>query len=42
MREARAAERIMEDIARHLAEHPPLRSIDEILRRFLEEMRAAS
>jgi hypothetical protein len=42
MRDARAAERIMEDIARHLAEHPPLRSIDEILRRFLEEMRAAS
>jgi hypothetical protein len=42
MRDARPAARIIEDIAQHLAKHPPLASIDEILRRFLEEMRAAS
>jgi hypothetical protein len=42
MKDARAAERIIEDIAQHLAKYPPLRSIDQILRRFLEEMRAAS
>lgn len=42
MKDARVAERIIEDIAQHLAKYPPLRSIDQILRRFLEEMRAAS
>lgn len=42
MKDARAAERIIEDIAQHLAKYPPLGSIDEILRRFLEEMRAVS
>ena len=39
MRDARPLERIIEDIAQHLAKYPPLESIDEILRRFLEEMR---
>lgn len=42
MRDARSRERIIEDIAQHLAKYPPLGSIDEILRRFLEEMRAVS
>lgn len=41
-KDARASERIIEDIARHLAKYPPLGSIDEVLRRFLEEMRAVS
>jgi hypothetical protein len=40
MKDARPAERIIEDIAQHLAKHPPLGFINEILRRFLEEMRA--
>jgi hypothetical protein len=42
MKDARPKERIVEDIRKHLAEYPPLRSIDEILRHFLEEMQAAS
>lgn len=42
MKDARSEERIIEDIRRHLSENPPLRSIDEILRRFLDEMRAVS
>jgi len=42
MKDARAGARIIEDIAQHLAKYPPVRSIDEILRRFLEEMRAVS
>ena len=42
MKDARPPERIIKDIAQHLAKYPPLRSIDEILRRFLEEMRAVS
>jgi hypothetical protein len=42
MKDARAAERITEDIAQHLTKHPPVKSIDEILRRFLDEMRAVS
>ena len=42
MKDARPAERIIEDIAEHLAKYPPVRSIDEILRRFLDEMRAVS
>jgi hypothetical protein len=42
MKDARPAERIVEDVAQHLAKYPPLGSIDEILRRFLEEMRAVS
>ena len=42
MKDARPAKRIIEEIAGHLAKHKPLGSIDEILRRFLEEMRAVS
>jgi len=42
MKDARAAERITGDIAEHLAKYPPVKSIDEILRRFLDEMRAVS
>lgn len=42
MRDARPAARITEEIGRHLAENRPFGSIDEILRRFLEEMRAVA
>jgi len=42
MKDARQPERIIEDIAQHLARYPPLGSINQILRRFLEEMRAVS
>ena len=42
MKDARSAERIVKDIQAHLAEHPPLGSVDKILRRFLEEMRTLS
>lgn len=42
MKEARTPERIIEDIAQHLNRYKPLGTIDEILRRFLEEMRAVS
>lgn len=42
MRDARPAERIIADIAEHLAKYPPLDTLDEILRRFLEEIRAVS
>lgn len=42
MKDARPAKRIIEDIAQHLATYPPLGSIDEILRRFLDEMRSVS
>jgi hypothetical protein len=42
MKDAREAQRIIEDIALHLTKYPPLGSIDEILRSFLEEMRAVS
>jgi hypothetical protein len=42
MKDARPAKRIIEEIAEHLAKYKPLASIDEILRRFLEEMRAVS
>jgi hypothetical protein len=42
MKDARDRKQIVENIAQHLAEYPPVRSIDEILRRFLEEMRAVS
>ena len=40
MKDARAEKRIVEDIAAHLAKYTPLGSINEILRRFLDEMRA--
>lgn len=42
MKDARSPKRIIEDIDQHLSNHPPLSSIDEILRRFLEEMRVVS
>ena len=42
MKDARTAKRIVDDIARHLEEHKPTTSIDQILRRFLKEMRAVS
>jgi hypothetical protein len=42
MKDARPKQRIIDDIAEHLARYPPVNSIDEILRRFLEEMRAVS
>jgi hypothetical protein len=42
MKDARPKQRIIDDIAEHLAKYPPVKSIDEILRRFLEEMRAVS
>ena len=39
MKDARLTKRIVGDIAQHLAKSPPIGSIDEILRRFLDEMR---
>jgi len=42
MKDARPAKRIIEDINEHLAKFPPLDTLDEILRRFLEEIRAVS
>ncbi len=39
MKDARSAKRIVDDIAQHLAQSPPLDSIDKILQRFLDEMR---
>jgi len=42
MKDARPAQKIVEDIAQHLAKYPPLGSVDAILRRFLDEMRAVS
>lgn len=42
IKDARTSSLIMDDIARHLATHPPVVSIDEILKQFLEEIRAVS
>lgn len=42
MKDARPKQRIVEDIRQHLVKYPPLGTIDEILRKFLEEMRAVS
>lgn len=42
MKDARPQARIIEDIAKHLEHYPPLGTLDEILRRFLEEMGAVS
>jgi hypothetical protein len=42
MKDARPRVQIVKDIERHFAEYPPLGSVDKILRRFLEEMRAES
>ena len=38
----RSVELFIEDIAQHLAKYPPLGSIADILRRFLEEIWAVS
>lgn len=40
MKDARPAQKIIQDITDHLQKYPPLGSVDQILRRFLEEMRA--
>ena len=42
MKDARPATRIVEDIQCHLGKYPPIGTIDEILRRFLDELRAFS
>ena len=42
MPDAKPQQQILAEIATHLAANPPLDTIDEILRRFLEEMRAVS
>lgn len=42
MKDAKLRKNIVHEIAQHLAKYPPLGSIDEILRRFLDEMRAVS
>jgi hypothetical protein len=42
MKDARPTERIVTDIAEHLNNHPPFKSVNEILRRFLDEMQAVS
>lgn len=42
MKDARLAERISADITQHLATYPPFESVDEILKRFLAEMRVVS
>lgn len=42
MRDAKPTDRITAEIAQHVAGHPAFGSIDEILRRFLDEMRAVS
>lgn len=41
MRDARPVKKIVQDIEEHLAEHPPLATTKEILRRFLVEMRTS-
>ncbi|MFN0044429.1 MAG: Eco29kI family restriction endonuclease, partial [Alphaproteobacteria bacterium] len=42
IRDAKSPDQITGKIAAHLAANPPVGSIDEILRRFLEEMRGAA
>jgi hypothetical protein len=42
MKDAKPEKQIVAEISQHLAKYPPVGSIDEILRRFLEEMRAVS
>lgn len=42
MKDAKPRPQIINEIANHLAENPPFESIDQILRRFLVEMRALS
>jgi hypothetical protein len=42
MKDAREAERIAQDIAQHLTKYPPFKSIDQVLKTFLDEIRAVS
>jgi hypothetical protein len=42
MKDTKPKKQIVEEIRQHLAKYPPLGTIDEILRKFLEEMRAVS
>lgn len=42
MKDAKPADKIVAEIGAHLASSPPLGSIDEILKRFLQEMRAVA
>jgi hypothetical protein len=42
MQDARSAKRITDDIEAHLKKYPPLETLDEILRKFLEEMTDAT
>jgi hypothetical protein len=42
MKDARLAQQIVKGVVEHLSKYPPVASIDEILRRFLDEMRAVS
>jgi hypothetical protein len=42
IKDARPPARIVQDIDDHLKKYPPFGSLDEILRRFLDEMRTAS
>lgn len=42
MKDARSAKQIVKDIEEHLAKYPPLDSVDEILRRFMDQMRDVS
>ncbi|MDZ4817483.1 MAG: Eco29kI family restriction endonuclease [Planctomycetota bacterium] len=41
-KDARPTERIIRDIAEHLTKYPPLGSIEEILHKFLDEMRVVT
>lgn len=42
MKDAKSPDRIVSEIDTHLAKYPPLRTVDEILRKFLLEMRDIS
>jgi len=42
IKDARPAAQILKDIGDHLSKYPPLNSVDEILRRFMDEMLAIS
>jgi hypothetical protein len=39
MKDARPKQQIIADIAAHLEKHPPLSTLDQILRRFIAEIR---
>jgi hypothetical protein len=39
MKDAKPRKQILEEISSHLSEHPVFRTVDQVLRRFLEEMR---